>query len=197
MALFLARAGLKMEAVLYKGGGPAIADVVAGHVPCYFGNLNEILPHAGGGKINVLAVSGETRARAAPAGADGGRAGLSGLSHGHVERLRRARRPRRTSIVERVAREIAAGCKDAAFVARLDKIGVDAVCSTPASSSALCAKTSLSGRKPCGGRNQAAMNLRVAIPDLISPSYFPAIAAVELAASGRRASTPRSSSSTR
>ena len=38
MALFLARAGLKMEAVLYKGGGPAMADVVAGHVPCYFGN---------------------------------------------------------------------------------------------------------------------------------------------------------------
>src|SRR5262249_56525216 len=28
--------------------------------------------------------------------------------------------------------------------------------------------------------NRAAMSLRVAIPDLISPSYFPAIAAVEL-----------------
>ena len=34
-------------------------------------------------------------------------------------------------IVERLAREIALGCKDATFVARLDKIGVDAVCSTP------------------------------------------------------------------
>jgi len=34
-------------------------------------------------------------------------------------------------IVERIAREIAAGCKDPGFVARLDKIGVDAVCSTP------------------------------------------------------------------
>ncbi|MGH6954921.1 MAG: Bug family tripartite tricarboxylate transporter substrate binding protein, partial [Alphaproteobacteria bacterium] len=36
MALFLARAGLQMEAVLYKGGGPAVADMIAGHVPCYF-----------------------------------------------------------------------------------------------------------------------------------------------------------------
>ena len=63
MALFLARAGLKMEAVLYKGGGPAIADVVAGHVPCYFGNLNEILPHAGGGHIKVLRRVGRERAR--------------------------------------------------------------------------------------------------------------------------------------
>jgi tripartite-type tricarboxylate transporter receptor subunit TctC len=34
-------------------------------------------------------------------------------------------------VVERLATEIAAACKDAGFVARLDKIGVDAVCSTP------------------------------------------------------------------
>ena len=66
MALFLARAGLKMEAVLYKGGGPAMADMVAGHVPCYFGNLNEIIPHAGSGRIRVLAVSGERRAPQLP-----------------------------------------------------------------------------------------------------------------------------------
>ena len=66
MALFLARAGLKMEAVLYKGGGPAIADVVAGHVPCYFGNLNEIIPHAGSGRLKVFAVSSERRAPQLP-----------------------------------------------------------------------------------------------------------------------------------
>ena len=35
-------------------------------------------------------------------------------------------------MVERIAREIASGCKDAAFVERLTKIGVDAVCGTPA-----------------------------------------------------------------
>jgi len=32
MALFLARAGLRMEAVLYKGGGPAMVDVLSGQV---------------------------------------------------------------------------------------------------------------------------------------------------------------------
>ena len=36
------------------------------------------------------------------------------------------------AIVDRIAREIAAGCKDAGFTGRLNKIGVDAVCSTPA-----------------------------------------------------------------
>ncbi len=130
MALFLARAGLKMEAVLYKGGGPAIADTVAGHVPCYFGNLNEIIPHAGSGRLKVFAVSGETRARqlpSVPTVAEQGYPGFRTLTwNGYVAP---GGTPR--AIVERVAREIAAGCKDPAFTARLDKIGVDAVCSTP------------------------------------------------------------------
>jgi tripartite-type tricarboxylate transporter receptor subunit TctC len=131
MALFLARAGLKMEAVLYKGGGPAIADVLAGHVPCYFGNLNEILPHARGGKINVLAVSGEARAPQlpqVPTVAEQGYAGFRTVTwNGYVAP---AATPK--NIVERIAREIAAGCRDTAFAARLEKIGVDPVCGTPA-----------------------------------------------------------------
>jgi tripartite-type tricarboxylate transporter receptor subunit TctC len=130
MELFLARAGLKMDAALYKGGGPAIADVVAGHVPCYFGNLNEILPHAGGGKIHVLAVSGEARAPQlpqVPTVAEQGYPGFRTVTwNGYVAP---AATPR--SIVERIAREIAAGCKDAAFAGRLEKIGVDPVCGTP------------------------------------------------------------------
>jgi len=131
MALFLARAGLKMEAVLYKGGGPAMADVVAGHVPCYFGNLNEIIPHAGGGRIKVFAVSGERRAPQlpqVPTVAEQGYPGFRTLTwNGYVAP---AATPR--PVIERIAREIAAGCKDAAFVERLNKIGVDAVCGTPA-----------------------------------------------------------------
>jgi tripartite-type tricarboxylate transporter receptor subunit TctC len=131
MALFLARAGLKMEAVLYKGGGPAVADVIAGHVPCYFGNLNEIIPHAGSGRLKVFAVSGEKRAPQlpqVPTVAEQGYPGFRTVTwNGYVA-------PGATpkEIVERIAREIAAGCKDASFAARLDKIGVDPVCGTPA-----------------------------------------------------------------
>jgi tripartite-type tricarboxylate transporter receptor subunit TctC len=131
MELFLARAGVRMEPVLYKGGGPAMTDVVAGHVPCYFGNLNEILPHAGGGKVNVLAVSGEKRVPQlpqVPTVAEQGYPGFRTVTwNGYVAP---AATPK--SIVDRIAREIAAGCKDAAFTARLNKIGVDPVCSTPA-----------------------------------------------------------------
>ncbi len=130
MALFLARAGLKMEAVLYKGGGPAIADVIAGHVPCYFGNLNEIIPHAGG-KLKVFAVSGDRRAAQlpqVPTVAEQGYPGFRTVTwNGYVAP---AGTPR--EVVERIAREIGAGCKDAIFAGRLAKIGVDPVCSTPA-----------------------------------------------------------------
>ena len=131
MALFLARADLKMEAVIYKGGGPAMADVVAGHVNCYFGNYNEILPHSAGGRVHVLATSGAKRARQLPDVPTVAEQGYPGFKtetwNGYVAP---GGTPR--EIVERIANEIAAGCKDAAFVARLDKIGVDAVCSTPA-----------------------------------------------------------------
>lgn len=131
MALFLTRAGLKMEPVLYKGGGPAMADVVAGHVNCYFGNYNEILPHAGTGRVHVLATSGSKRAHQMPDVPTVAEQGYPGFKtetwNGYVAP---GGTPR--EIVERIAQEIAAGCKDAGFVARLDKIGVEAVCSTPA-----------------------------------------------------------------
>ena len=132
MALFLARAELKMEAVLYKGGGPAMVDVVAGHVNCYFGNYNELIPHAGaGGKVRLLATSGEKRSRQLPDVPTVAEQGYPGFQtatwNGYVAP---AGTPR--EIVERIAREIALGCRDATFVARLDKIGVDPVCGTPA-----------------------------------------------------------------
>ena len=130
MSLFLARAGLKMEGVIYKGGGPAMADLVAGHVNCYFGNYNELIPHAGGGKVRLLATSGEKRARQLPNVPTVAEQGYPGFRtetwNGYVAP---ANTPR--EIVERIAREIAAGCKDSTFTGRLDKIGVDPVCSTP------------------------------------------------------------------
>ena len=130
MSLFLARAGLKMEGVVYKGGGPAMADLVAGHVNCYFGNYNELIPHAGGGKVRLLATSGDKRARQLPNVPTVAEQGYPGFRtetwNGYVAP---AGTPR--EIVERIAREIAAGCKDATFTGRLDKIGVDPVCSTP------------------------------------------------------------------
>src|SRR4051812_41794275 len=124
MALFLARAGLRMEAVLYKGGGPATADVIAGHVKCYFCKFNDIVPHEASVRILVLATSGAKRARQLPDVPTVAEQGYPGF---HTETWNGVVAPGATprEIVERIAREIAAGCKDAGFAARLDKIGVD------------------------------------------------------------------------
>jgi tripartite-type tricarboxylate transporter receptor subunit TctC len=131
MALFLSRAGLDMQAVLYKGGGPAMADVVAGHVPAYFGNLNELIPHSKSGRVKVIAVSGERRAAQlpdVPTVAEQGFPGFRTVTWNGL--VAPAGTP--PEVIDRVARELGAACKDAGFAERLTKIGVDPVCSSPA-----------------------------------------------------------------
>src|SRR6266571_1252060 len=112
MALFLARAGLRMEAVLYKGGGPAMVDVLSGQVPVYFGNLNELIPHLASGRIRVLAVSGGKRASQLPDVQTVAEQGYPGF---RTETWNGVAAPAGTAqeIVERLAREIALGCNDA------------------------------------------------------------------------------------
>ena len=43
--------------VPYKGNAPALADVIAGHIPAMFSNLSDALPQAAAGTIRLLAVS--------------------------------------------------------------------------------------------------------------------------------------------
>ncbi len=55
--VLIARTGLEMTLVPYKGGVQAVGDLLAGHVDMYFGNASEMLPHLNGGKIKLLAVA--------------------------------------------------------------------------------------------------------------------------------------------
>jgi tripartite-type tricarboxylate transporter receptor subunit TctC len=52
--------------VPYKGQGPAMADVVAGHVPVAFETTTVILPHIKSGKVRPLATTGAKRAPSLP-----------------------------------------------------------------------------------------------------------------------------------
>ena len=47
--------------VPYKGGAPALTDVMAGQVDMYFGNAASTLQNLGGGKLRALAVSSRKR----------------------------------------------------------------------------------------------------------------------------------------
>jgi len=66
MVLLLRRAGLRMTHVPYKGGGPATADLIAGHVPAFFANVSEALPQVRAGTLRALAISSETRSAQLP-----------------------------------------------------------------------------------------------------------------------------------
>ena len=60
-ALFLARAGLTMTHIPYKGGAQAVADLVAGQVQMQMGNASEQIQYSKTGKIRMLAVTAEKR----------------------------------------------------------------------------------------------------------------------------------------
>jgi len=66
MELFLTMAGLKVISVHYKGVGPAITDVIAGHVPLTAVNLLIALPHIKTGKIRAYGVTSARRSNSAP-----------------------------------------------------------------------------------------------------------------------------------
>jgi tripartite-type tricarboxylate transporter receptor subunit TctC len=55
-----------MNHVPYKGGGPALADVVGNHVDLYFSGLMTALPLIKEGRLKALAVSSLTRQKALP-----------------------------------------------------------------------------------------------------------------------------------
>ena len=65
-ALFESAAKLEMVHVPYKGGGPALNDVIGGQVPLFFGNLASTLQHVQSGKLRALAVTSGKRAAALP-----------------------------------------------------------------------------------------------------------------------------------
>ena len=64
--LFLYMAGVKMTHVPYKGGGPAMTDLLAGHIQLVFATAPVGLPQAKAGRLRALAVTTSTRVPAEP-----------------------------------------------------------------------------------------------------------------------------------
>ena len=64
--LFNQLAKVKLVHLPYKGGGPAMIDLVAGQVSLSFASMPSSLPFAKSGKLRALAVGGAKRSPAAP-----------------------------------------------------------------------------------------------------------------------------------
>ena len=64
--LFSRMTGVKMTGIAYKGGAPALVDLVAGHIDLVFSPLPEVIPYVEAKRLRAIAVSGASRAPALP-----------------------------------------------------------------------------------------------------------------------------------
>jgi len=64
--LFKMMAGVNMQHVPYRGGGPALLDLIAGQVQVYFAGMPETIEYIRAGTVRPLAVTSATRAEALP-----------------------------------------------------------------------------------------------------------------------------------
>ncbi|MCE7526728.1 tripartite tricarboxylate transporter substrate binding protein [Polynucleobacter sp. IMCC 30228] len=77
-ALFEIQAGVEMQHIPYKGGGPALNDVLGGQVPVFFGSVASTKQYVDAGKLNALAVTGKKRATSMPTVPTMAEAGVAG-----------------------------------------------------------------------------------------------------------------------
>lgn len=66
MELLKLKTGINIVHIPYKGAGPALIDLIAGHVQAQCVNMIAGLPHVKSGKLRALAVSTARRSAAAP-----------------------------------------------------------------------------------------------------------------------------------
>jgi len=99
-------AGIKTQHVPYKGGGPAIIDLIGGSLQFYLGTSASVVPHIKSGKIKAIAVSGKKRLPALPQVPTFTEAGLAGFE---VEYWNGVLAPAATprAIVEKLSAQIA------------------------------------------------------------------------------------------
>ncbi len=64
--LFRTKTGVDMVHVPYRGGGPAVVDLLGGQVQAYFGTFPSTIEQVRAGKLRALAVTSPTRASVLP-----------------------------------------------------------------------------------------------------------------------------------
>lgn len=129
-ALFENIAGLKMQHVPYKGGGPALTALVAGQVQLYFSPPLPAMPLIKAGKINAIAISGPERWAGLPQVPTFGEAGLPGIDvRTWFGILAPAATPE--AIINRLSMEFARALKMPDLRDTLASQGLDPLISTP------------------------------------------------------------------
>jgi tripartite-type tricarboxylate transporter receptor subunit TctC len=128
--------GIKLTHVPYRGSGPALTDVVAGHVPLFFATVAAALPAIKAGRVIPLAVTSASRVSMLPDVPTVDEA--AGVKGYEMTVMYGVWAPAKTpsAIVDRLNAAIVGDVKSPAFTAWLQEQGVDPRTSTPAEMSA-------------------------------------------------------------
>lgn len=128
--LFAMKTGARMTHVAYRGGGPAMVDVMAGTVPVFFASLASSLPYIQGGKLVPVAVAGQRRSPVLPDTPTFTEAGVPGVDVYEWNALfAPAGMP--AALVDKISKDVAAALSDREIKARLMSIGAEVIGSTP------------------------------------------------------------------
>jgi len=137
--LFERQSGIKLVHVPYKGGAPALMDVLAGNIPMMFNNLPALVPLKNSDKVRLLAVADTKRSPVlpkVPTFAEEGVPGVVSVVWNGIL-VRRGTPP---AIVEQLNREMVAVLKSPSFRQPLEDQGYEVLSSTPAQFEALIKK---------------------------------------------------------
>jgi len=130
-ALLESMAGIAMSHVPYKGGAPAITDLIAGHVPSFIAVISTAMPHVKSGKARGIAVTGARRAEALPEVPTIAEAGVPGYAATNwYGLLAPAKTP--APVIDRLNREVGAALKSTDVVQFLKDQGIDSAPGSPA-----------------------------------------------------------------
>ncbi len=129
--MFNLMAGTKLVQVPYKGAAPALQDLMAGQIQMTFDNIPAAISHIRSGKIRAIAVTSAKRDRQLPEVPTIAESGLPGYEIvAWFGLVAPAGTP--AAIVARLHGDVVRTLKDPGVVERLERIGFEAVGSTPA-----------------------------------------------------------------
>lgn len=131
MALFESMAGVDVVHVPYKGGAPAVVDLVAGRLTLMMANLTTAQPHIRAGKLRGLGVGKVKRSPLFPEMPTIAEAGVKGYEANNWNGVVAPTGTPRPAI-ERLHQEIVATLKEPAIADRMARAGLEPVGDTPA-----------------------------------------------------------------
>src|SRR5450631_1089934 len=127
--LFKFMTGTEIVHVPYRGGAPALTDLIAGHVDLMFESLQSIAPLAHAGKVHALGVSGAKRSPAFPDLPTIGESVPGYLAPTWTGVIAPAGVPR--PIIDKLNAAINKALKSEAFTQKFEKIGDEPAGGTP------------------------------------------------------------------